>query len=212
MTAAYSREHVLRRYIGIVDAVADSSDAITSQQTFDMVASLLKHGSTLQPAALLKLLDCLQSGGTCRSLSLIDLICRFIGLSAELDATVADAHPSDHAGYRSHKLALEMYAFTLRFFILSAEKSTTSVGPSSPVKKGRGRGGKAASTATARSKKGKEAKPWEWADSVAPTLGLMGTVLHRLKTERIWQTTQERDGFVGRVLRFLCQIRKLTLD
>ena len=187
-----------------MDAVADSSDAITSQQTFDMVASLLKHGSTLQPAALLKLLDCLQSGEPYirSSFRLKGLTCRFIGFSAELDAAVADAHPSDHAGYRSHKLALEIYAFTLRFFILSAEKSTTSVGPSSPVKKGRGRGGKAASTATARSKKGKEAKPWEWADSVAPTLALMGKVLHRLKTERIWQTTQERDGFVGRVLYF----------
>lgn len=45
-----------------MDTVADSSDAVTSQQIFDLIASLLKHGQDLQSAALLKLLDCLQSG------------------------------------------------------------------------------------------------------------------------------------------------------
>lgn len=122
----------------------------------------------------------------------------------ELDNTVKDVHPSEHTAYRSHKLALEVYAFVLRWFILVAEKQASktsgdAIGPSSP-KKGRGRGGKAASTTTAKGKKAaanKEAKAWEWQDSIAPTLALMGKVLFKVRTERIWQTTQEKDSFVG---------------
>lgn len=37
---------------------------------------------------------------------------------------------------------------------------------------------------------------WTWADSIPDTFQLMSKAL-RLKTERIWQTTQERDAFVG---------------
>ena len=65
--------------------------------------------------------------------------------------------------------------------------------PAPAPKPKRGRGGKAAaSRATARKPANEE---WSWMDQVPATLALLAKVL-RLKTQRIWQTTGERDTFI----------------
>lgn len=37
-----------------------------------------------------------------------------------------DNDPTDHAAYRAHKPALEMYAFLLQWFVTAAEKGAAS--------------------------------------------------------------------------------------
>lgn len=49
-----------------------------------------------------------------------------IGFLSEIDSTQKDNDPTDHAAYRSHKQALEMYAFLLQWFITAAEKAAMS--------------------------------------------------------------------------------------
>lgn len=44
------------------------------------------------------------------------------GFSAEIDSTIKDNDPTDHTAYRSHKQALERYAYLLQWFVSAAEK------------------------------------------------------------------------------------------
>jgi len=50
-------------------------------------------------------------------------------------------------------------------------------------------------TKAALAKKGKR-EEFTWITSIPETLGVMAKAL-RIRTERIWQTTAERDTFVG---------------
>ena len=48
------------------------------------------------------------------------------GFLSEIDATVKDEDFTDHTAYRSHRQALEMYAFLLQWFVSTAEKGAAS--------------------------------------------------------------------------------------
>lgn len=133
------------------------------------------------------------------------------GFSAELEATVADVHPSEHTAYRAHRQSLEIYAFFLQLFITIAEKGASkaaenaSVGsPTRSVSRGRGRGRGGAAAGgrkkTASSNAANKGDAWSWDSSIPEALRLMAKVLKQLRTERIWQTTTERDTFLSSVL------------
>lgn len=51
---------------------------------------------------------------------------RSTGFLNEIEATARDNDPTDHAAYRSHKQALEMYAFLLQWFVTAAERGAVS--------------------------------------------------------------------------------------
>lgn len=161
-----------------VEALADSSEAITDPNVFDSYRSLLKHSESLQGSTMTKLLDSVSSG-----------------FSAEVEATIRD-EDEDQQTYMAHKLPLEMYAFLLHWFVTAAEK-VKSAGeeedaPAPPPTRGkRGRGGKAAAAARAR-----KPEAWSWIDHIPNTLGLISKVL-RLKTQRIWTATAERETFIN---------------
>ncbi|KAJ7650604.1 non-SMC mitotic condensation complex subunit 1-domain-containing protein [Roridomyces roridus] len=157
---------------GVVEAVAESSDAIREPHVFDVFRRLLKHSDGVPGQTMSKLLDSLSSG-----------------LQAELDATVRDLDGEPPQVYLTHKTPLEMYAFLLQWFASAAEKVKESDEPPTP-KPRRGRGGKAA--ARTRTKKSE----WSWSDQIPPTLSLISKVL-RLSTTRIWTTSAERDTFIS---------------
>ncbi|KAG5732341.1 Condensin complex subunit 1 [Termitomyces sp. T112] len=161
-----------------VEAVAESSDAITESDVFDVYRSLLKHADAVSGPIMNKLLDSISSG-----------------LQAELDATMRDVERGDQHGYMSHKLPLEMFGFLLLWFVSAAEKvkqPEDEDGQSVPIPKGRrGRGAKAGSSRSANKKK----EAWTWVDQIPATLGLISKVL-RLQTQRIWATTAEREAFI----------------
>jgi condensin complex subunit 1 len=162
--------------------VAESSDAITDAEVFDVYRYILKHSASVQGTIMSKLLDSISSG-----------------LQAELEATMRDVEIGDQQGYMSHKTPLEKYAFLLQWFVTAAEKvkaSDDDDAPVAPVAKGRrGRGGKAGGRGTSRTVSQKNSETWTWIDQIPPTLALISKVL-RLQTQRIWTTTAERDAFI----------------
>ncbi|KAI0628114.1 non-SMC mitotic condensation complex subunit 1-domain-containing protein [Trametes polyzona] len=168
-----------------VDALAHNSDAITDPAVFDAYRSLLKHAAALQGSHMIKILDSISSA-----------------YHAQIEATAPDTEIDDPQPALSHKMALEMYAFLLNWFVTAAEKVKTSGDDdaSAPAPKARrGRGGKAAaSRATAR--KQPAAEEWSWQDQIPPTLNLISKML-RLKTQKIWQTSAERETFINCVVR-----------
>ncbi|GLB42214.1 putative regulatory subunit of the condensin complex, a complex required for conversion of interphase chromatin into mitotic-like condense chromosomes [Lyophyllum shimeji] len=84
-----------------VEAVAESSCAITDPEVFDVYRSLLKHSNALPGSLMSKLLDSISSG-----------------LQAELEATTRDVEQGDQQGYMSHKLPLELFGFLLHCKVL----------------------------------------------------------------------------------------------
>ncbi|CDO69101.1 hypothetical protein BN946_scf185042.g3 [Trametes cinnabarina] len=99
---------------------------------------------------------------------------------AHLEATVRDVDEEDQHTFMAHKMPLEMYAFLLNWFVSAAEK-----GRQAP-----------ASRSTAR----KPSEEWSWQDQIPHTLKLISRVLH-LKSQRIWQTSAERENFINCVVR-----------
>ena len=158
-----------------VEALADSSDSITNPLIFDTYRSFLKHSSSLQGSTMSKLLDSISSAFT-----------------TEIEATIRD-EDDDPQGHTAHKLPLEMYAFLIYWFVTAAEQVKASGddddAPVPSARPKRGRGGK---TAAARAKK---TQTWSWTGHIPTILALICKVL-RLKTQRIWTITAERDAFV----------------
>ncbi|KAJ9119100.1 hypothetical protein QFC22_003591 [Naganishia vaughanmartiniae] len=176
-----------------VESVAQSSEAIVTAEVFDVYRSLLKHADKLNDVAINKMLDSITSA-----------------LHQEVDQTTRDMEAaassgdSDPTAYTQHKEALEMYAFLLLWFVQSAEKLARNSG-----KEGETR---AAPRATKAGRGGKAAKNnrtldtnWTWANHIPIVLAAMHKAL-RLKTERIWTTTQERETFVNCFTRAAYQI------
>lgn len=181
-----------------MEAVADSSSAITDEQVFDIYRCLLKHADAVSGSVMSKLLDSISSG-----------------LLAELEATTRDVELGDQQSYMAHKTPLELYAFLLHWFVTAAEKvKATDDGdappPAGATKGRRGRGGKAgAGRGAGRGAASKKNELWTWQDQIPATLGLIVKVL-RLQTQRIWTTTAERDDFIKCVSIFCSSLYLLT--
>ncbi|KIP06713.1 hypothetical protein PHLGIDRAFT_106688 [Phlebiopsis gigantea 11061_1 CR5-6] len=165
-----------------VVAIADSSDAIVGPQVFDAYRSLLKYAEHLQGTTMTKLLDSISSA-----------------FQAQVDATLRDLEEGEQQTYASHKTALEMYAFLLQWFATAAEKVKASGdedAPPPPTRGRRGRGGKAAGSRGAAVRR---TEHWTWQDQIPAALVLISKVL-RLRTQRLWSTTPERDTFISCLL------------
>ncbi|OCH87806.1 hypothetical protein OBBRIDRAFT_889536 [Obba rivulosa] len=168
-----------------VEALAESSDNITDSTVFDTYRSLLKHSEFLQGALMTKLLDSLSSA-----------------FQAQVDSTVRDIEQEDQQTVATHKAPLEMYAFLMNWFVSAAEKVKASgqdeVASVAPAPKARrGRGGRVASS---RGAPKRTAEEWSWMEQIPAFLALISKVL-RLKTQRIWMTTAERDSFINCITR-----------
>lgn len=166
---------------GAVEAVADSPDAITDPQIFDIYRSILKYPDAVPGSVMSKLLDSISDA-----------------LAAEVEATTRDVEEGDQQTFMAHKTPLEMYAFLLQWFVSAAEKvkapgTEEDEQPAHNPRARKGRGGKSAGATNARAAKKKES--WTWIDQIPATLALISKVL-RLKTHRIWTTTPERDAFI----------------
>ncbi|KAI0338960.1 hypothetical protein BDW22DRAFT_1401081 [Trametopsis cervina] len=164
---------------GAVEAVAESSDAIADAGVFDAYRSILKYAENLQGTTMSKLLDSISSG-----------------FHAQVDATLRDSADEDQQALASRKMALEMYAFLIHWFALAAERVKAGGdedAPAVPTKGRRGRGGKAAAARTAAARR---VEHWSWDDQIPGVLALIAKVF-RIKTQRIWVTTVERDTFIN---------------
>jgi condensin complex subunit 1 len=181
----------------VVDAVAESPDAITRSAVFDTLQFLLKcvpafptdsktwksapesnlfelsrSSSQIPPAALSKILDLLVSA-----------------LSTQADVIHADLEAEEQDAIPYHKNILEMYGFLLRWTISAVETRALEKSASAPAARGRGKGAKAK---TGASKDGS----WDASAQLETALDRMSKVL-KLKLGRVFVTTSERDTFIS---------------
>jgi condensin complex subunit 1 len=171
----------------VVDAVAESPDAITRSSVFDTLQFLLKCVPaipeeskvwTLQPISDLFKLSRSSSQIPPVTLSkILDLIVS--ALATQADVIHADLEAEEQDAIPHHKNILEMYGFLLRWTISAIETRALEKSASAPAARGRGKGAK---SKTGVSKDGS----WDASSKVL-----------KLKLGRIFVTTSERDTFIG---------------
>lgn len=139
-----------------------------------LCSSASRYQSSLSLAVQSKLIDTLLSA-----------------LQAEIDQSSRSQLSDDPSSHLAHKEPLERYAFLIQWFIAGAERAATKgegdVGPTGKKSKGGAKSKKAA----AGGRKG----DWVWQQVIPGVLKDLGKAL-KLKTDRIWTTTQERDTFI----------------
>ncbi|KIH93354.1 condensin complex subunit 1 [Sporothrix brasiliensis 5110] len=162
----------------IVDAVAESPDAITRSSYFDSLQFLLKYTSFLPTHALSKVFDLITSG-----------------LSAEADAVNHDLEADEQDLIAHHKHLLEIYGFLLQWTVSAVETRAAEKSSSAPAARGssKARGKKAAS-------ENDKDSSWDSSAQLQTALDTMCKVL-RLKLAKIFLTTSERDTFMGLLTR-----------
>ncbi|GAA5942619.1 hypothetical protein JCM3775_003658 [Rhodotorula graminis] len=172
----------------LVDDLTSDPAAVTEQHCFDQVASFLQGAQHLPGPALSKLLDALTSSFS----ALLDLVRQ------------SDTSPTDHTAYRAHRHALEAHALFAMWSVQVGEKAAAA----QAALDGETGTGKGRKKPAAKSKaKGKGARDaFSWVDQVPDVLGVMVKALRTLRTERIWQTTAERDSVISN-----CFLRPVNL-
>ncbi|KAF1963548.1 hypothetical protein CC80DRAFT_521522 [Byssothecium circinans] len=153
----------------VVDAVAESPDAITRSSYFDTLQFLLKFSSQIPPATLGKILDLIVSA-----------------LSTQADIAHADIEAEEQDALPHHKKILEMYGFLLRWTISAVETRAQEKSASAPAARGRGK----------NTRKTAKDGTWDASAQLETALDRMSKVL-KLKLGRIFVTTSERDNFIG---------------
>jgi condensin complex subunit 1 len=156
----------------IVDAIADSPEAITRSAHFDTLQFLLKFSAHIPAATLGKILDLVGSA-----------------LATQADVVNADIQAQDQDALKLHKTLLEMYGFLLRWTISAVESREAQEKPTASVPAARGR---------AKGAKSKAVKDsvWDASAQLEAALDRISKVL-RLELSRIFVTTSERDTFIG---------------
>ena len=189
----------------IVDTIAGNPDALAQGAFFDTLQFLLKCAPTsvapkdrdsVEPCAELYDLSRISSFLPTHALSkILDLITS--GLSAEADLAHNDLESDEQDGVQKQKQLLEMYAFLLQWAISAAEaKAAEKPASTAPARKGP-KGGKAKSAPKDGS--------WDSTGQIQTAMDVMCKVM-RLKLNRVFQATSERDTFVNLFTRSVCLI------
>ena len=186
----------------IVDAVAESHDAITSRSTFDSLQFLLKCAPTSLkshqnyvrvPDAELFALSRSTSLIPVNSLSkILDLVVS--GLAAASDVIHNDFEGDDQDAIHHHKRLLEMYGFLLQWSLAAVETKAAETAATATTHRGRGAG------KTTKSKSSGKDATWDPTSQLQTALEVMCRVL-KLKISNMFLTTSERDTFVNLVTR-----------
>ena len=181
----------------IVDAVAGSPDGLMRSTSFDTLQFLLKCAPTslpsdvsypLGPEAELYRLSRTSSLLPIHAMSKIfDLIVS--GLSAEADLVHNDIESEEHDAIQHHKQLLEMYAFLLQWALSAVETKAAEKPVSAALTR---KGGKGAP----KSKSGTKDGNWDSTGQIQTAMDVMCKVM-KLKLNRIFPTTSERDTFIN---------------
>ena len=180
----------------IVDSVAGNPEALTRSAYFDTLQFLLKcaPASTVtqsnhskEPIAELFHLSRTSSLLPTHALSkILDLIVS--GLSAEVDIAHNDIESEEQDAVHHHKQLLEMYAFLLQWTVSVVEtKAAEKPSSAAPARKS-GKGGK--------SKTAPKDGSWDATAQLQTAMDVMCKVM-KLKLNRIFQTTSDRDNFIN---------------
>ncbi|KAJ3569809.1 hypothetical protein NP233_g4807 [Leucocoprinus birnbaumii] len=168
-----------------VEAVANSSSAITDPEVFDVFRSVLKHSTSVAGTVMNKLLDSITSG-----------------LQGELESTLRDIETGDQEACLAHKMPLEQFAFLLHWFVTVAAniKPNDDDGPPPPTQKARrGRGGKAGGGRSAKAAAARLQEDFSWEAQIPTTFSVISKVIIRVGThwQRIWAAMTEKEVFIS---------------
>ena len=190
--------------VPIVDAIAANPDALMQSAHFDTLQFLLKYvllsspsevrapkapkaelfsrfrtSSFFPPQALSKILDVIVSG-----------------LSIAAEAANQDLENDDQDGTQHHRQLLEMYAFLLQWCVAAVETKAAEKSAVAPARKG---------PKGAKSKAAAKDGSWDSATQVQAAMDVMCKVM-KLKLNRVFQTTSDRDTFINLFTRSVYQI------
>jgi condensin complex subunit 1 len=180
----------------VVDAIAESPDAITRSSVFDTLQFLLKCvpvfpiGSKMWKSEPLSNLFLLSRSSSQIPPATLSKILDLIGsaLATQADIIHADLESEEQDAIPYHKNILEMYGFLLRWTISAVETRALEKSASAPAR-GKGKGAKSKTGA------GKDGT-WDASAGLETALDRMSKVL-KLKLGRIFVTTSERDTFIS---------------
>lgn len=175
----------------VVDAVAQSPEAITRCSVFDTIQFLLKCVPVLQaqyqmyeqdPDCELFRLSRTSAQIPLSTLSkILDLLTS--ALQAEADQTLADLDANDEESVPHHKQLLEIFAFLLQWTISAVETRAIEKSASAPARRG-------------KAPKSKKDDTWDSSGQLQKALDAMRVVMN-LNLGRVFITTSERDTFVN---------------
>jgi len=182
----------------VVDAVANSPDAITYSTYFDTLQFLLKCAPISLPdqqnrfaaepdCALFKLSRCSSLIPPSSLSKVLDLIVS--GLETEAQLVNQELASEEQEAIQHHKQLLEVFGFLLQWAIAAVETRAAEKSASAPV---RGRGGAKGAKKDGAKKDG----PWDSSKQLVNALDVMSKVM-KLKLSKVFVTTSERDAFVS---------------
>ncbi|KAF8342559.1 non-SMC mitotic condensation complex subunit 1-domain-containing protein [Cantharellus anzutake] len=168
----------------VVEAVAESFDAIAQSRVFDVYRSFLKCYDSLSGLFMTKILDSISSG----------LLASVEAINRELDGTERSGKEIGPV-LRS---ALEMFSFLLQWFAIAAERHSPKEDAETIVTTSRSKGKKTAKSAQRRAAASEQ---FIWTNHIPSTLSLISRVLRDLQTHRVYTTTAEKDAFINCITR-----------
>ncbi|KAG8948741.1 Condensin complex subunit [Tulasnella sp. 424] len=116
-------------------------------------------------------------------------------LQAEIDAAQRDIDADDHDSFPTHRQILDVYAFLIHWFAMTADKagskSSEDVVVASKPKRGKG-----TAKTSRKASANHDGETFTWTEQIVPTLALISKLL-RIKSHRIWLSTAERDTFIN---------------
>ncbi|KAF4552437.1 Condensin complex subunit 1-like protein [Elsinoe fawcettii] len=155
----------------IVDAVAESPDAIARSSIFDSLQFLLKHSSSIPATSLSKILDLIVSG-----------------MLTEADVVHNDIESGEQDAASQQKRVLEMYGFLLQWALAAIDAKSAQEKSTAPVARKGLKGTK--------SKANLKDATWDPSSQIQAAFEAMVKVM-RLKLSRIFVATSERDTFIS---------------
>ncbi|GAO48160.1 condensin complex component cnd1 [Saitoella complicata NRRL Y-17804] len=156
------------RYINTtIDTLSTSPEAIKNDEIFDVLKALLKNCAALTPTQMSKIMDLIVSS-----------------LQSETEILASDIEQPDPELLVLHRQICEMYAFLLQWVVIAADGAQAA--KAVPARRGK----------TAKPKAAIEPTTWDSTSQVQAALDVVCRLLG-LKLGRIWQTTSERDLFIG---------------
>ncbi|KAJ9604156.1 condensin complex non-SMC subunit Cnd1 [Cladophialophora chaetospira] len=154
----------------VIDVVTENPEGISRSSAFGTLQFLLKQASVLSTQSLSKILNLIVSG-----------------LSTATDVANHDIENDEQETLSQHKRLLEIYGFLLQWSISAVETKAQEKSTTAPARRG-GKGAKSKSAA-------KDDK-WDSSGQIQSAMDVMCRVM-KLKLNRIFQTTSDRDTFIN---------------
>ncbi|ETI25252.1 hypothetical protein G647_04626 [Cladophialophora carrionii CBS 160.54] len=154
----------------VIDVITENPEGLSRSSAFDTLQYLLKQSPVLSPQSLSKILHLTVSG-----------------LSTAADVANHDIENDEQETLHQHKRLLEMYGFLLQWSISAVEAKALEKSTTAATRRG-GKGAKSKSTS-------KDEK-WDSSNQIQGAMDVMCRVM-KLKLNRVFQTTSDRDTFIN---------------